>query len=487
LAERKLLKDTNPELLNEWDFDKNIGVDPKELLRSYSNEVWWKCSKDERHVWKAAVRRRVYNKTGCLYCAGKLVLREESFGAKHPDLMEEWDWDKNGDLDPYNLSCNSNKSIYWVCKNDPSHTWKVDLYHRTRKKTGCRKCSDKNRPKRQKKKLLVDAYPHIAKEWYYENNSEIDISKVTHGSSLRVWWKCSADPSHTWQSTVANRTSKHISCPKCSGEAASKINSLSSIFPEVAEEWHYDKNAPLLPENVTRASGQKVWWLCKNDPDHEWQAIVRNRTILGSKCPVCENEIKLIRLRGYMLDGSGGLTEQYKIFAKNLFSIEAIVNEAQFSKDSYDKAFLRMTFSAVITSMETYLSDLFFEKVVGNDEYIDLLLKNATEFQNRKFSVDEAIYFHEKKKSEAKKYIKDIIWHNLSKVSHLYRKVLSIQFDSSLTPDINKLIGVRHDVVHRNGRKKNGGLRTIDVGKIKGCISSVKEFIEKIEVDARNI
>ena len=47
-----------------------------------------------------------------------------------------------------------------------------------------------------------------------------------------------------------------------------------------------DLNKDLKPEDVTKSSGKKVWWLCSKG--HEWLAFVFNRT-KGQGCPHCLN------------------------------------------------------------------------------------------------------------------------------------------------------------------------------------------------------
>lgn len=65
---------------------------------------------------------------------------------------------------------------------------------------------------------------------------------------------------------------------------------LSETHPEIARQWHPDKNADLTPD-VTRLSSDKiVWWKCDNGDDHEWEAMVKARTKKnGTGCPVCSN------------------------------------------------------------------------------------------------------------------------------------------------------------------------------------------------------
>ena len=191
MKNKKLLIDSNPELLDEWDYSLNAHLDPQKIYRSSKINVWWVCKSDARLHWQMQINRRVYNKSGCLFCAGKLVLEEESISHKYPDLMVEWDWERNSNLDPKKLSCGSNKKAFWICSNDPTHSWSASIYHRTYTKTGCKKCSNLNKQTNSRKRLLVDYYPSISKEWDFEKNSGIDINTITHASSKRVSWVCS--------------------------------------------------------------------------------------------------------------------------------------------------------------------------------------------------------------------------------------------------------------------------------------------------------
>ena len=62
---------------------------------------------------------------------------------------------------------------------------------------------------------------------------------------------------------------------------------MQTINPALAEEWNYEKNTELTPEDVTANSNKKVWWKCSNG--HEWQAVIYNRN-KGNGCPVCAKE-----------------------------------------------------------------------------------------------------------------------------------------------------------------------------------------------------
>ena len=97
------LEETNPELVKEWDYDKNTLL-PNDITRSYNKDVWWKC--ELGHSWKAKVTARSRkNPTGCPYCSGNLPIEGiNDFATMNPDLMLDWNYDKNQNVDPTKIT-----------------------------------------------------------------------------------------------------------------------------------------------------------------------------------------------------------------------------------------------------------------------------------------------------------------------------------------------------------------------------------------------
>nr|WP_052316031.1 zinc-ribbon domain-containing protein [Desulfomonile tiedjei] len=63
--------------------------------------------------------------------------------------------------------------------------------------------------------------------------------------------------------------------------------SLAVTHPDLANEWHPQKNGDVKPSDVTHGSGQKVWWICEKQ--HEWEATVSKRSN-GRGCPYCAGQ-----------------------------------------------------------------------------------------------------------------------------------------------------------------------------------------------------
>lgn len=134
---------------------------------------------------------------------------------------------------------------------------------------------------------LASVNPALAEEWNYEKNGTLTPDQVTEMSGKKVWWKCKHG--HEWEATVANRSSGR-GCPYCAGSKVLRgFNDLTIVNPTLAEEWNYEKNGTLTPDQVTAGSNKKVWWKCKFG--HEWEAMIGSRS-KGHGCPFCSGRRK---------------------------------------------------------------------------------------------------------------------------------------------------------------------------------------------------
>ena len=63
-------------------------------------------------------------------------------------------------------------------------------------------------------------------------------------------------------------------------------NDFKTLFPTIAEEWDYEKNGDIKPEQFLPKSGKLVWWKCKVC-GHEWTSTIKSRSN-GSGCKECQ-------------------------------------------------------------------------------------------------------------------------------------------------------------------------------------------------------
>lgn len=134
--------------------------------------------------------------------------------------------------------------------------------------------------------VLLSDFPDLFEEADTAKNRDINIWGISAGSNKKIWWTCSKESSHHWQAVVYSRV-KGVGCPICSNKLIiAGINDLATVSPSLASEWHPELNGDLTPKHAGAGSHEKVWWKCKANPSHYWQATVKSRTA-GTGCGMC--------------------------------------------------------------------------------------------------------------------------------------------------------------------------------------------------------
>ncbi len=337
------LQTNNPTLAQEWNYKKNKGLTPEEVMPNSNKKVWWKCQKG--HEWQTSVANRNYG-YGCPICNSErhtsfpeyailYYLKEYGLEVIHSykekgyeldiyipskriaieydgsfwhqnktkkDLEKNSKCEKDGiklfrireGLPPLNDS--STDYVVQEVKKDLStilgkvlsniigKTVDIDL---TRDAIAI----ENLREFMEKENSLLFSNSKIAKEWNYEKNGKLKPEHFSANSNKKVWWKC--QKGHEWQARISSRNSGN-GCPYCTGLYLVKFeNDLQTINPALSKEWHYEKNNGLTPEDVMPNSDKKVWWKCSKG--HDWQASIYSRN-KGHGCPYCSS-IKV--LKGY--------------------------------------------------------------------------------------------------------------------------------------------------------------------------------------------
>lgn len=282
-----------PSLCAQWDYDKNHPLVPESFTHKSGKKVWWTCPVDSRHSFDATICNRVIGR-GCPYCSGKKVHETNCLATVNPELAKEWHKTKNGSSTPNDITSGSNRKAWWCCTKSSDHVWEAVVHSRALNGRGCPYCSghrvsaDKN---------LVVNFPEIAKEWDYEKNDGLRPEEVAPYSGKGVWWICPKNKNHSYQARVGHRTDKKKSgCPYCVGVKVNHTNSLETLFPKIAKQWHPHKNGNLTPADVSIGSDTKVWWQCERSTDHVWLTSVGDRT-RGTNCPKCAPQTSLNEIR----------------------------------------------------------------------------------------------------------------------------------------------------------------------------------------------
>ena len=220
------LETVRPELAREWNYEKNGDLKPDAIVAYSAKKVWWRCE-DCGNSWEASPNARSHR--GCPNCCNHVKIKGfNDFESQHPELIGEWDFEKNKSIMPSQFASGSEKRVWWKCAK--GHSWMAAINSRVNG-GGCPYCANK--------KVLagyndfLTLYPELQCEWDYEKNAGCDPERYTAGSTKKFWWKCH-DCGFSWTTSIFMRT-KGYGCPKCGAEK-NKVNRLKT----------YAKKNPLL-------------------------------------------------------------------------------------------------------------------------------------------------------------------------------------------------------------------------------------------------
>ena len=272
------LATTHPELLSEWDFEKNVLYSPSELSRGSDQKVSWLCPKG--HSYQASLAARVNRGVGCSVCAGQTVQAGfNDLATTHPEIASEWDYETNSPLTPLEVPKGSNLKVSWLCPK--GHSYQMRTADRTSGKA-CSVCANKIIIPGVND--LASLHPELVDEWDYERNNPLSPTRLSRGSVKKVFWIC--PKGHSYKAIIVSRTSQQTGCSICAGkEILRGFNDLATTHPEIASEWDYEKNAPVEPTQIPAGTGKSFYWLCPEG--HSYRSVVGSRTNIGTGCPRC--------------------------------------------------------------------------------------------------------------------------------------------------------------------------------------------------------
>ncbi len=149
-----------------------------------------------------------------------------------------------------------------------------------------------------------------------------------------------------------------------------------------------------------------------------------------------------------------------------------VANETQFS-------LLVMLHGHTVASVESYLASTFIHKVTNSEDLIRKLVETDPVFSKMKFTLKEIFEKQKNLKLTVATYLKDLIFHDLTKVKPMFKDVLDCNFgDISWLFDAVK---TRHHCVHRAGLDKDGNRVDISVGSIKKLIEMSTLLVHEVE------
>ena len=151
---------THPNLVKEWDYNKNnaLGIYPDKIRYGNGRKVWWICK--HGHEWQAIIasRTNTFHPSGCPVCAGqKVLVGFNDLATLNPKVALEWHPTKNGDLKPSDVTQGTDRKVWWLCEH--GHDWYASVTSRTNMQSGCPVCA----------RLATVSYPESIVSYYMQS------------------------------------------------------------------------------------------------------------------------------------------------------------------------------------------------------------------------------------------------------------------------------------------------------------------------------
>lgn len=204
-----------PDLAKLWHPTLNGDLKPTDVTSNSNKKAFWlgTCG----HTWESSIHNA--RKRGCPICSNRRVLVGfNDLASQRPDLAAEWHPTKNGALKPTDVTCGSDKKVWWKCNKNPEHIWMTSISIRNHQGTGCPYCLGKKVLPGDND--LATLFPSIAAEWHPTRNGDLKPTDVTSRSNKDVWWMVQVFNEQTqqmdtfeWKTSINNRIGRNSGCP----------------------------------------------------------------------------------------------------------------------------------------------------------------------------------------------------------------------------------------------------------------------------------
>lgn len=145
------------------------------------------------------------------------------------------------------------------------------------------------------------------------------------------------------------------------------------------------------------------------------------------------------------------------------------------------KAFLyRQLFAGTIASMEAFLGSTLIQTVLSSEKNKRKFVEVYSPFKKNQISFSCIYQQMEKMDVIIQENLRSLMYHNLYKIKPIYKDVLNV--DLGDISELMKAVQIRHDIVHRSGKDKDGKLHSIsrdDIIKLVQSVSSLMSTVNK--------
>lgn len=169
--------------------------------------------------------------------------------------------------------------------------------------------------------------------------------------------------------------------------------------------------------------------------------------------------------------------DPFQFFQNRLDQIDAVLAVA--CSPLASELIHQMAHSSLITALEAYLADTMAFWVRHDKEALRQFISCNKDFKQVSLNLNQLFERLDTLDDDVKQYLQSLIWHRLDKIKPMIQTGLGI-----VVPDIGELmkeVVIRHDIVHRAGRTRDGGVVSVSAEDVRRVRDMVHAFVQAIE------
>ena len=246
------IENNRQDVLDRWDYEKN-GCTPKDVSYSSNKNMWFKCNRSLEHKSELKIISSLTRCEGSLDCKQCNSIAQyilDNFQNKK--LEEVWDYEKNGELDPWKISRGSKVKIWIFCQEKDYHGSYEIFSHDFIKGVRCSFCAGRKvRPLDSLKQYIVNNYGEEFFNIIWSNKNTIDPTTIAPNSHTKIWWNCPEGKHKTFERSCRNSKNCNYRCPECVKEKEESIieEKTRLYLEELGYEVKTEYNCTIRPIN----------------------------------------------------------------------------------------------------------------------------------------------------------------------------------------------------------------------------------------------
>lgn len=166
--------------------------------------------------------------------------------------------------------------------------------------------------------------------------------------------------------------------------------------------------------------------------------------------------------------------------AFSVFNSQMNIIKAELPNDPPDYL-IKMTYSYVVTLMETCLGDMIKRVVLSDERFLANAISKVKELNEEKYTLSTIHATQDFVKKSAVKWLSNQVYHNVNKTVYIYSAILGQNVPETVNSkkgELNKIVNIRHHIVHRNGIDLEGKEVNIGITELLSSMENVHSFVQ---------